>query len=69
MQVDTKEDMFIDVQRQGGEMKGDMKRPLKNHKLRWLFANWWSKDDIDVEPISHLNLNYELHKPHLMSLI
>lgn len=76
MQIDTRDDKLIDIERGGPDMKGDMKRPLKSRKSRWLCGNWWSKEveaklmekEIEVEMITHPNLNYKLSKSHLMTL-
>ena len=68
MQGDTTQDKLIDVQRGGGEMKGTLTRPLKNRKVRWLYNNWWSGEAV-VEEVSHRNLNYRLHKVHLLTLL
>ncbi|KAK1369207.1 hypothetical protein POM88_035299 [Heracleum sosnowskyi] len=35
-----------DEKDQGGpSRKGDLTRPLKNRKIRWLFRHWWTNDD------------------------
>ncbi|KAK1379596.1 hypothetical protein POM88_026340 [Heracleum sosnowskyi] len=78
-EIDTKEDLLVDVRRGGPEMKGDIKRALKSRKARWLYGNWWSKEveveiaarsikGVEVEVISHRNLFYNLDKSHLMTL-
>ncbi|KAK1394727.1 hypothetical protein POM88_013783 [Heracleum sosnowskyi] len=78
-EIDTKEDLLVDVRRGGPEMKGEIKRASKSCKARWLYGNWWSKEveveiaarpikGVEVEVISHRNLFYNLDKSHLMTL-
>lgn len=44
--MDTNEDMLKDTQVWGGrERSGDLTRPLKNRKIRWLYRSWWSAEE------------------------
>ena len=42
-QIDTPGDQLKDkAERGGNERRGDLTRPLKNRKVRWLFRHWWN---------------------------
>ncbi|KAK1394068.1 hypothetical protein POM88_013124 [Heracleum sosnowskyi] len=41
LELDTATDKFLDSHRRGGK-KGDLTRPLKERKTRWLFNHWWT---------------------------
>ncbi|KAK1368573.1 hypothetical protein POM88_034665 [Heracleum sosnowskyi] len=44
--IDTKVDKMKDERDRGGPSReGDLTRPLKNRKIRWLFRHWWTNDD------------------------
>lgn len=44
--MDTNADKFLDSQRRGGiSRKGDLTRPLKERKIRWLYNHWWGSGD------------------------
>ncbi|KAK1384216.1 hypothetical protein POM88_021951 [Heracleum sosnowskyi] len=43
--IDTNVDKMKDERDRGGpSRKGDLTRPLKNRKIRWLFRHWWTND-------------------------
>ncbi|KAL8114840.1 hypothetical protein AgCh_021620 [Apium graveolens] len=49
--MDSVEDLAEDAAKRGGpERRGDMTRPLKNRKVRWLYRHFWS---LEVDYIWH----------------
>lgn len=51
-------------------MRGNMTRPLKNRKIRWLYRHWWSKEGeyIWYDHRGSKNVTYQLTKEQVMTL-
>ncbi|XP_063941643.1 uncharacterized protein LOC108198076 [Daucus carota subsp. sativus] len=68
-EMDTLEDRMFDSRRRGNkDRSGDMTRPLKNRKIRWLFREWWNEECNFIWREHGLPVTYSLNWKQIQTL-